>query len=137
MLLTIEKVIILKSVPIFSKVPETELIELASIIKEIDVKSGENIMENGEMGSSIYIIVNGKVRVHDGNKEISILNDRNFFGELSALDPQPRSATVTAIEDTTIFRIDEVVLYELISDHIDVAKGILHELCRRLRSIQY
>ena len=137
MLLTIEKVVILKTVSIFSKIPENDLIELSSVIEESHVKSGDRIITKGEMGSSMYIIVTGKVRVHDGETEITTLQERDFFGELAALDPHPRSASVTAMEDTTLFCLKERDLYELITEYVEVGRGILQILCQRLRSVKY
>jgi CRP-like cAMP-binding protein len=53
---------------------------------------------------------------------------------LSVLDPQPRSASVTALEDTLLFRLDERVLYEMIAENQGLTRGIIQMLCRRLRT---
>ncbi|MBI1849862.1 MAG: cyclic nucleotide-binding domain-containing protein [Planctomycetes bacterium] len=133
MLLTIEKVIFLKSVSIFSAIPEDALIEVATAIEELDVPSGEEIVRKGEYGTSMYIIVEGRVRVHDGDRELGVLGEREVFGELAALDPVPRSASVTALEDSYVFRMSQSALYSLIEQHMDVARGILRILCQRIR----
>lgn len=135
MLLTIEKVIILKSVDIFSQTPEEDLVDVASIIEEVEVKAGKPIFEKGDIGSSMYIIVRGRMRVHDGDKEIAILEERTVFGELAALDPEPRTATITAIEDTLLFCLDEGPLYDLMAEHIEVVRGIIRVLVRRMRAM--
>jgi CRP-like cAMP-binding protein len=82
----------------------------------------------------LYIIVDGTVCVHDGDRELQVLGSREIFGELSVLDPQPRSASVTALEDTLLFRLDERVLYEMMADHQGLTRGIIQMLCRRLRT---
>ena len=133
MLLTIEKVMILKSVEIFSETPEEDLIEVASIVEEVEVGIGEEIISKGDIGTSMFIIVEGNVRVHDGNKEIAMLGRRTVVGELAALDPEPRMATVTATEDTHLFRLDQGPLYDLMAEHIEVVRGITRVLCKRLR----
>jgi CRP-like cAMP-binding protein len=135
MLLTIEKVIILKSVSIFAETPEEVLADVALILDECTFEPGEPIIQKGEMGQSMYIIVEGKVRVHDGDRTIALLGTRDVFGELAALDPEPRSATVTAEVETHVFKLRYDVLYELMSDHIDVARGIIRVLCQRLRKM--
>ena len=61
------------------------------------------------------------------------LGERDFFGELTTLDPAPHSATVTAVEDTRLLVLDREALYELVSDHPEVLREILDELCDRLR----
>src|SRR5438309_12123834 len=98
-MLTLEKVITLASVSIFAEIPEESLVEVASALVEIEVEAGEVIFKRGDIGTSMYIIAAGKVRIHDDNKELGILGEREVFGELAALDPEPRSASATAIED--------------------------------------
>jgi CRP/FNR family transcriptional regulator, cyclic AMP receptor protein len=134
MLLTLEKVIILKSVSIFAETPEDVLADVAWNLEELTFQPGEPIFEKGDIGKSMYIIVDGLVRVHDGDKTIASLKTRDVFGELSALDPEPRSASVSAEEETHLFKLKHNVLYELMSEHIDVARGIIQVLCRRLRN---
>ncbi len=133
MLLTIEKVMILKSTDIFSATPEEDLIEVASIVEEVEYKKGKDIFVKGDIGTSMYIIVEGQVRVHDEGKKIADLGEKTVFGELAALDPEPRMATVTALEDTHLFRLDQGPLYDLMAEHIEVVRGITRVLCQRLR----
>ena len=133
MSLTVERVLLLKSADVFSEVPEEDLLELAAGVEEIEARLGERIIEKGELGSSLYIVVDGSVRVHDGDRELRVLGCREIFGELSVLDPQPRSASVTAVEDTLLFRLDERVLYEMMTENQALTRGIIKMLCRRLR----
>ncbi len=133
MRLTIEKVLILKAVEIFSATPEEDLIEVASIVEELDVKKGEDVVVKGDIGTSLYIIVEGAMQVHDNGREIAILGKNEVFGELAALDPEPRMATVTAMDDSQLFRLDQGPLYDLMAEHIEVVRGITRVLCQRLR----
>jgi CRP-like cAMP-binding protein len=129
MLLTIEKVLILKSVKIFSSVPEAQLVDLATIVESVEYDAGELIVRQGDLGNSMYIVANGKVRVFERDKELGILGSRTVFGELAALDPEPRAASVEAVEDCTLLRLDGESLYELMSGNKEVARGIVHVLC--------
>lgn len=129
MLLTIEKVLILKSVSIFSSVPEAQLVDLATIVDSVEYESGELIIRQGDLGNSMYIVADGRVRIFDRNHELSILGNRAVFGELAALDPEPRAASAEALDDCTLLRVDGESLYELMSDHKDVTRGIIHVLC--------
>lgn len=133
MLLTVEKVIILKSVSIFSRTPEEVLVDVASVLKEVDVKKGETIFEKGDIGTSMYFIVAGRLRVHDGEVTVAELGEREIVGELAVLDPQPRNASVTALEDTVLLQLDQEALYELMTDRVEVARGIIRVLCHKLR----
>ncbi|MBD3265424.1 cyclic nucleotide-binding domain-containing protein [bacterium] len=134
MLSTIEKVIILRGVAIFSDIPEEELAKLAVLAEEEEFTPHEAIIQKGEMGTCMYIVVNGKVRVHDGEKTIVELADREVFGEMAALDPEPRSADVTAIQETLTLRIDQEPLMELVSENAGFLQRIVSFLCNRIRA---
>lgn len=133
MLLTIERVLVLKSVSIFDDVPEEVLAALSGEMEEVEVDADETVYEKGGSGRTMYIIVSGAVKVHDGDRTLVTLGERDFFGELTTLDPAPHSATVTAEEPTTLLGLDREALYELMSDHPEVLREIIHELCERLR----
>ncbi len=136
MLSTIEKVIILKTVSIFAETPDEILAETASFLEEVEVKAGETIFEKGDMDKRMYLIVEGRVRIHDGERTLAHLGDRDVFGEMAVLDPQPRSASATAMADTRLFRLHQDLFYELMADRIEVARGIIRVLARRLRAAQ-
>jgi CRP-like cAMP-binding protein/HEAT repeat protein len=136
MLSTIEKVIILKTVSIFAKTPDELLAEMASFLEEVEVKAGETIFEKGDMDKCLYLIIEGQVRIHDEERTLAHLGDRDVLGEMAVLDPQPRSASATAVADTRLFRLDQDLFYELMADRIEVARGIIQVLARRLRAVQ-
>jgi len=134
-LLTIEKVMVLKSVDIFASISEDVLASLAPYLNEVDVPQGENVYEKDGMGDTLYIIVEGEVRVHDGkDNTLVVLGERDFFGELTTLDPQPHAATTTADENTRLLGLDRDTLYELMSDYPEMLKSIVRILCERLRA---
>ncbi|HTQ98438.1 MAG TPA: cyclic nucleotide-binding domain-containing protein [Candidatus Acidoferrum sp.] len=133
MLMIIERVVILKSVDIFATIAEDHLVELARMAKELEFRAGDPIMRRGESGTSMYIIISGRVRIHAGDRAIAELGGREVIGELAALDPEVRSADVTALEDTRAFCIESGSLYELMGEHVDVNREIIRVLCRRLR----
>jgi CRP-like cAMP-binding protein len=85
------------------------------------------------MGSALYVVIDGRVRVHDGTHTLRELGPRDIFGEMAALDPEPRSASVTATEPTRLFRLEQEGLYDLMADRIEVVRGVLRVLCQRLR----
>jgi Cyclic nucleotide-binding domain len=130
---TIEKVLILKSIDLFARTPDDVLAQLAAELESIEVVAGDPIIRKGDIGDSLYVIISGQVRVHDGNTVVAQLGDREIFGELAVLDPEPRSASVTAETNVALFRLDRDDLFELLPDHIEIAHGIFHVLCRRLR----
>jgi hypothetical protein len=136
MLSTFEKVLLLKSVSIFAETPEDVLVEVAAALKEIEAAPGEVIVRQGDVDRSMYIIVSGHMQVQIDEEIVAHLKDKDIFGELSVLDAEPRSATVTAVEDTRLFRLDYDAFYDLMADHVEVAYGVIQVLTRRIRSMQ-
>lgn len=133
-LLTIEKVLALKKVGLFELIAEEDLIEVAYIAEEVHAAAGERVIAEGELGTSMYAIVEGCVRVHSRGREIARLGPGEVVGELATLDPEPRSAEVTAVEETLLLRIEGAALTNLMSEQASVATSIIAVLCRRLRA---
>ena len=132
-MLLIEKVILLKSVQMFARTPEELLAEIATILEEVRYRKGQTIFEKGAEGDSMYIVVTGRVRVFDGDTTLSVLGEKEIFGELALLDPEPRSASVEVLEDALLFRLDEDTFTQLMAGNVDIVRGVLHVLCERLR----
>ena len=133
MLTTVEKVLFLKSVGIFSHIPGEDLAQIAQIAEEVSFKKGSTIFEEGDPGDSLYLIIQGKVRVHKGGQEISILGEKDCFGEMAILDNESRSASVTTLENVLALKIGHDDFYEILSDKIEIAQGIFKVLTKRLR----
>ena len=74
------------------------------------------------------------MRVHSGAHTLNQLKEREVFGEMALLDPEPRLASVTAVVDTRLLRLDQAPFYELLEDRIEVARGIIQMLSQRLRA---
>lgn len=134
MLLTIEKVLILKSVDMFSGIPEETLAEVSLILEELTYGPGDVIVTEGEIGRSMYIIIDGMVRVIREEQELAKIGERAVFGELAALSPEPRTATIKAAEETRVFRIDYETLHELMAEHPSLVSGVIQVLCDRITS---
>ncbi|MBK9209964.1 MAG: cyclic nucleotide-binding domain-containing protein [Anaerolineales bacterium] len=131
---TVEKVLILRSVNLFKSTPDDALAELSELLTEMEMPAGKNIVEKGEQGNSMFIIVSGKVAVMDGERVLNTLGERAVFGELALLDTEPRTATIRALEDTLVFRLDQEPFYELMSDRVEVAMGTIQMLTGNLRA---
>jgi HEAT repeat protein len=134
MLTTVERVIILKSLSMFADTPDEALAELADLLQEVECHPGEVIVREGEAGDSLYIVVSGRVEVVDGERVLNQLGARAVFGELSLLDSSPRTATIRAVEETSLLRLDQTPFYEIMSDYVEVAMGTIQMLTRNLRA---
>lgn len=137
MLITIERVILLKGVEFFSEIQEESLYELAKVLKEVYIKAGNTFINPGDKGESMYIIIEGQLRIHDANDQtLEIRKQFESIGEMALIESAPRSAFVTAVVDSRLFELDQAVFSELISVHSDVALGVMRVLAKRLRELE-
>ncbi len=132
-MLLIEKVMALKKARIFSEIPENDLIDTASIIVEVPMEIGQKIFSKNDQGDSMYIIHSGCVRVHDGEHTLAFLRENDVFGELSLLDAEKRSASVSCEEPGLLLQLNQQPFYEILGDNIEILKGILKTMCGRIR----
>lgn len=133
-LLLLEKVLLLKSIALFSDTPETILAEMAHIVTEVEYAEGSEIVKEGETGNCMYIIFKGEVKITKGHEFLALLKEKDFFGELSLMDTETRSANAIAATDCLLFRVDQDPFYDLIESRPEVTKGIIQNLCKRLRA---
>ena len=133
-MLTVERVLILRSVQMFELTPDHILAELAAILKEVDLEPNAEVIKQGDLGDCMFVIVHGAVKVHRDGEVLATLGPRDIVGEMSVLDPEPRSASVTTTAPTRLLRIDRADFYDLMADRIEIAQGVMSVLCQRLRS---
>lgn len=134
MISTVEKVLFLKGVELFSQIPGEDLSQIGQIADEVEVERDAVVIDEGELGDSMFLLISGQVRVHQGDKEIAILGERQVVGEMAVLDSEPRSATVTALTDVTLLRISQEDFSDILTEKPEIALGIIKVLSRRLRS---
>ncbi|MEO5675089.1 MAG: cyclic nucleotide-binding domain-containing protein [Chitinophagales bacterium] len=132
-LLLIEKVIVLKSLTLFAETPETILAEIAHLIEEEEVVTGRLIVKEGDIGNCMYIIFRGSVRIHKADQTLALFKEKEFFGELSLLDPETRSASATAVTDCFLLKLGQESVYDLFELRPEVGKSFIKILCRRIR----
>jgi CRP/FNR family transcriptional regulator, cyclic AMP receptor protein len=132
-LLLFEKVLILKSLRLFSETPETILSELAPLMEETEYQADTVIFKEADIGDCMYIIYKGQVKIHKKNVTLAVLTEKEVFGELSLLDSETRSASATCVTDCFLFKIDQEPFYELLEARPEIARGFIKILCQRLR----
>jgi CRP/FNR family transcriptional regulator, cyclic AMP receptor protein len=133
-MLVVERVAALHQVDLFAAVPGRVLAAVASTAEELTVEPGSTFIEHGAVEDCLYVVVTGRVRVHRGDRTLVELDAGSAVGELAVLVPQPRVATVTALEPTLLLRVRKVVLDELLADQPELASGVIAALAGRLRA---
>ena len=84
-----------------------ELIYVAGIVQEDAFPAGATVIREEDAGDAMFIVVDGELMVHRRNTQLAKLRSKDFFGEMSILDSEPRSASVTAVSKCRLLRIEE------------------------------
>lgn len=133
MISTVEKMLFLKSIDLFSQIPGEDLSQIAQITDEVHFEEGDDVFREGDPGDSLFLVIEGRVRVHRGGAALAQLGERQVFGEMSLLDSEPRSASVSAMCDLTLLKIARDDFHEILAEKAEIAQGIIKVLMRRLR----
>ncbi|HNS11016.1 MAG TPA: ATP-binding protein [Bacteroidia bacterium] len=125
---------LLQQVELFRHVPANVIEALAKKMILATYPAEETIIHKGDPGNSMFVILEGKVKIHEGEHNLAEMTARHFFGELSILDSEPRSMSVTALESTTLGVIHQADVYQVLKDHPDAVRDIIGVLSHRLRN---
>jgi CRP/FNR family cyclic AMP-dependent transcriptional regulator len=133
-----EKIELLQSVSIFWDLNEDELGHIADKMVAKHFENGNYIFLEDSEGEQCFFVLEGSVKVtrlsKDGREVIlAMLNEGDFFGEMSLLDGESRSANVIALEKTKVLTLDRNDFIEVVNDYPQIAVQLLKELARRLR----
>ncbi|WIW45931.1 cyclic nucleotide-binding domain-containing protein [Bradyrhizobium sp. 62B] len=132
----------LLATPFFGGLPDGSLDLLMSMLVERRFEAGNTVVAEGEPGRSMFIVKSGRLAVSKGTHTgrvipISVLERGDFFGEMTLIEMQNRSATVVAEMPTVLYELTAKNLYACykadIHAYVIVLQNINRELCRRLR----
>lgn len=130
---TVEKILFLKSVPIFERLSGEDLAPLAHVAEIRTCAAGEVLFKEGDIGDAVYVIMRGAVEIRVGEKAIARLGPKEAFGEMAVLEAQRRSASAVAAAETELLQISSGAFYEVLHEQVEIAEGIIQVLARRLR----
>ena len=133
-----DKIELLQSVSIFWDLNEDELGHIADKMVAKHFENGNYIFLEDSEGEQCFFVLEGSVKVtrlsKDGREVIlAMLNEGDFFGEMSLLDGESRSANVIALEKTKVLTLDRNDFIAVVNDYPQIAVQLLKELARRLR----
>ena len=130
----------LREVPLFSEMDENEVAGIRAIMDEIKFKPSQIIIREGELGGLFYVITEGVVQVTIANADgesivLQEIEPGGFFGELSMLTNQPRSAQVRALNDVTVLALARDEFFDFLNKKPSAAIDVLVELGGRLHTM--
>ncbi len=130
---------LLARVPLFEDLPRSYLGRVAALAEESTFNAGRVVVKKDEAGRAFYVIVEGTARVVKGRiisaRTEAELGPGDFFGELSLLDGEARSATVVAATPLRTIRIERAAFRHLLRDEPNLALKVLEGMARRTRRI--
>lgn len=143
--LTLESIVtFLLETPMFRDLDAGELAEIVRIMQIQRIRDGQIVFREGEPGDAWFVVHRGEVSVSKArllgpSDELARLGRAGLFGEMAMIDSSPRSATVTAVGDGTLFRFPKVAFDTLIAEGDLAAFKLVHEmakvLCARQRRL--
>lgn len=128
----------LRSALLFRELNDEAAAALRDSMVEVHLDRGEVLFHEGDEGDRIYVVTDGKIKLgrtaQDGRENLlALLGPGQMFGELSLFDPGPRSATATAVTESSLLALGHADLIPLLTGRPEVARGLLLQLASRLR----
>ena len=125
----------LNGVSFFSEVSEESLVRLCEDLNSEIFLKNESVFKKGDVGDAMYVILNGKVKIHDNKHIYGYQSVGECFGEYALIDNLDRSASVTAIEETNLLKIERQRFQDLMINDQGFLKGILSVFIKRHRKL--
>jgi CRP/FNR family cyclic AMP-dependent transcriptional regulator len=126
----------LQRVPLFSGFNEDDLRRVAELSRIVEAPVGTVITQIGDAGDSFFVIIDGMAAVRTPVGAGSQLQPGDFFGEMSLLDGEPRSATIVATTDLRLLVVDRFHFWRLLDETPELIRRILTILSRRVRRLE-
>jgi CRP/FNR family cyclic AMP-dependent transcriptional regulator len=123
----------LRQVRLFSALNGKELATVARATDEVTVPAGKTLCEEGRPGHEFFLILDGKAAVVRNGRRVATLGPGDYFGELALLDRGPRSATVKADTDMTLFVLGQREFSGVLDEIPGLAHKLLTAMAARLR----
>ena len=103
---------IIRNIPLFSGLPREDIAKILGKLEEKSFSPGETVFSQGDQGDAFYLIQSGAVQVVLESKGVRsegivVLGPQDWFGEMALLSEEPRSASILAVKDTTLWRLAE------------------------------
>jgi CRP/FNR family cyclic AMP-dependent transcriptional regulator len=126
----------LAHIDLFQRLPPRDLAQVAEMTKAFDFAAGQAITAEGEQGGRFYVLLEGQADVVVGDDVVNTLKAGDYFGEISLIDGQPRTATIVARTPARTLSLSSWNFRPLLKEHPSIAEAVLLEMCRRLRAAQ-
>lgn len=125
----------LARVPLFEGLSKADLRRILAETKEELYSSQQTIVREGSAGGRFYLILEGRGNVVINNRKVGKLGPGDYFGEMSLIDKQPRSATVVAETNIRALSLASWNFLALLEEHWALTRKVMSGLCSRIRTL--
>ena len=122
--------------PLFASLGKRDLRTLAEVTSVERHQTGSIVVKEGAPGTAFFVILEGRAKVVIGSRTITGLGSGDFFGEISLLDGDPRTASVVADSPLLCLKLGGSHFLQLLSDQPKLMLKLLREVARRLRAAE-
>lgn len=126
----------LSQVPMFNDFTKKHLNRLAADTDELIFEPGQIIVREGDPGEALFVVLEGQGKVVRKKRKVGEVIPGDFFGELSAIDGEPRTASIVAVTPMRLLRLFRRTLTSLLEDEPQVIPKLLEGIVRRLREVE-
>lgn len=126
----------LAQVPLFKDLSKKHLQRIASLATRLDLPAGRELTTEGQVGHEFLVVLDGEVDVKVGDNVIASRGPGEFFGEISLLNHQPRTATVVAKTPVVVEVIGQREFATMLDDEPEVRKQVMSAMAQRLAEIE-
>ena len=131
-----ETAVALSGVPLFADLPKRHLQRLAREADELAFAPGDQIVRERSLGETVFVVMEGRAKVTRNGRRVGEVLPGDFFGELSAIDGGPRTASITAVTPVRVVRLFRRTLRKLLQDEPQLTVKILDGIVRRIRQVE-
>jgi CRP/FNR family transcriptional regulator, cyclic AMP receptor protein len=130
------KVALIETVPMFCRLGRHEREQVAQLLDEVDVPAGRVLMRQGDTGREMFVVVSGRFGIDRDGRQIAERGAGSVLGEMSLISEGPRTATVTAIEPSTVLVAGHREFHALMDDHPAIRMQVLEGLAEKIRNVE-
>src|SRR5262245_17443189 len=126
---------VLASLPLFAGLTKRQLRRVAELARISDFENGEVVIQAGEKGDAVYVILSGQARAV-GRPRARLLRAGDYFGEMALIDGLPRSATITATGDLPALKLPRQAFLKVVRQEPGIAIAMMAEMAARIRRLE-
>lgn len=132
---TIERVIFLQGIEMFTDIPSEQLAHLAGITESFTMDAGEVLFEEGTHSESMYLLIGGSVQLYRNGMLRKELTEPEAIGVWGFIDGEERLISAVCKEESYFLKINRMDFYDLMEDRVNLSRGLLKYFVKRIRKL--